>query len=1165
MAGLRRSALWLAVVGIGLVAATNSRAANQEWPVKRGPSHEPVPYKYDHAAWKNVPHQFLDDYVACTLYSATNYLIEPDGTVETIVHEVTRLNGRKGIDKLGEYKNISFDPAYEQLVLNEARVIKANGTIEPIEPRHAQLRDISTDYQVYDHEKQLIISFPDLEVGDTIEVKWTVRGKNPEFAGQFFGHYTFGDDHYPVVQDHVLVRAPKAVDLKYATVGGKLDPEIQRDADKSTYLWKTTNRSPLPQDDDIPPKDTLRLEVSFSTFSSWDEVAKWKKELRKDCWVCDQELSKLVKNITKDLKTPLEKARALTLWVRQNIRYVSVGETHAYTPLTPATVLAGRYGDCKDQSQMLAVMLREAGVPVSLVTLGTRGDGQVLEDVPSPWGTHAILLVTIDGVDHWVDTTVSLAGWDFLPRDDRDRSCYLFDDKGIRMSRTPPMTARDHRTEQVTRVTVRPDGSSLCERTVTYSGGAALSQRDTWVEVPPGERRRLMTAELQDANSKTRLVELAVDEKKLMTFDDPVTARMKFEIPGHFTGDPTREGSVTDSKVWSRLLSYNLDYDRTVPLELWSPFESHHHYIVHLPPMYRLDSPPEDFSTSSKWGTFKVKVTAKTDEPHKLELDFDTRIDETTVMPDDFDEFRKFHDDVNKHYRVWLELKESHDIKDAPALEIWQATNPADSTSAAALAEIYLHNDRKADARRVIDAALVRKPEEAELWELKVRAADTLADEEQCYRKLTELFPQEQKYLVSFGSILVQRARYDEAQKVLKQAASKGAPTLRAQALYYLAQSAFKQDQPAEALGHLEAAEEADAESTSKAPVLRFKAHLLEKVGKNAEAAATYREVLKQEADSTDALAALVRLLLPGKDRQETLTYLRRYTLAVGEDPEGLVQAAEFHLRLDRYEDAFDLAEQAAEKKFDGRSQAVMGLVYLQRGNTAKAIFHLERAPVEAAVAQGLLQSYIRADRLRDAEDLLPKIEKVEHPTARLLQTTLDVAELVKRRNDLLHDINPQEKFDLWRNAISHYVCAERGVVEGQPADKIEPMLNEVFSEGIDFGLARSLRGLLYLERGRLQAAFQDSDKAVSLNPKDARGYLVRGRVRLERAAAGALSDLEKAVQLTQNKDGVMLHWYAAALWQGNQAQKALAAQREAVKLRPDDKLIQEQLKMLGG
>ena len=220
--------------------------------------------------------------------------------------------------------------------------------------------------------------------------------------------------------------------------------------------------------------------------------------------------------VTKGCADETAKARALTYWLRRNIRYVADGEGHDYTPHPPANVFANRFGDCKDTSQLLAVMLRDAGLKVELATLGVYDDGQVLEEVPSPWGTHAILLVTINGLPHWIDTTSSLAGWDFLPRDDRDRLCYVVDDKGaIRLVRTPPMTLDDNRFDQTTHVHVGIDGSSRCAREVVTHGTAAMGQRDTFLEVPAGERRRQVTSELLDSNSRTRLVRLTFDEAAL--------------------------------------------------------------------------------------------------------------------------------------------------------------------------------------------------------------------------------------------------------------------------------------------------------------------------------------------------------------------------------------------------------------------------------------------------------------------------------------------------------------------------------------------------------------------------------------------------------------------------------------------------------------------------
>src|SRR5262249_10227769 len=198
----------------------------------------------------------------------------------------------------------------------------------------------------------------------------------------------------------------------------------------------------------------------------------------------------------------------------------------------------------------------EAGVPVALATLGALDDGQVLPELPSPWGTHAILLVTIDGKEHWIDTTVSLGAWDYLPRDDRGRQVYVIDEKGLRLLRTPAASPELNRIVQMTQVSIGADGSSRQDRSLVCYGAAALSRRDDWMEVPAGERRRLMTTELQDSNSRARLCQLAIDEAALQDFDRPVSARVVFEIRGHFSGESDREGNLADSTVWGKLLSY---------------------------------------------------------------------------------------------------------------------------------------------------------------------------------------------------------------------------------------------------------------------------------------------------------------------------------------------------------------------------------------------------------------------------------------------------------------------------------------------------------------------------------------------------------------------------------------------------------------------------------
>src|SRR5262249_30715966 len=147
---------------------------------------------------------------------------------------------------------------------------------------------------------------------------------------------------------------------------------------------------------------------------------------------------------------------------------------------------------------------------------------------------------------------------------------------------------------------------------------------------------------------------------------------------------------------------------------------------------------------------------------------------------------------------------------------------------------------------------------------------------------------------------------------------------------------------------HLDEAGRADSDAVATSTAFMLRAQAEEKRGELKEAMLAYLQVLKLEPDSEDALAALVRLSFAAGDKGETLDYLRRYTVAVGHDAEGLAQAAEWHLQLDRFEDAFDLASRSRDQKFSARAQRVLGLIYLHREDYLKAAAHLEKADLDS-------------------------------------------------------------------------------------------------------------------------------------------------------------------------------------------------------------------------
>src|SRR5262249_25347593 len=153
---------------------------------------------------------------------------------------------------------------------------------------------------------------------------------------------------------------------------------------------------------------------------------------------------------------------------------------------------------------------------------------------------------------------------------------------------------------------------------------------------------------------------------------------------------------------------------------------------IELPLAYRFDGLPRDQTVKSKWGFFELRVKSDAKEPRRLELTFHTRLEKVLVEKPDFAAFQKFHDDVSKHWRVWLTLKATQDLADAPALEVLTTlTKGADRHSATILAKLYLHHNRATDARRIVQLARSHHPSDATLLDLAVQCASGAQEDEE--------------------------------------------------------------------------------------------------------------------------------------------------------------------------------------------------------------------------------------------------------------------------------------------------------------------------------------------------------------------------------------------------------------------------------------------------
>ncbi|MFO0926817.1 MAG: tetratricopeptide repeat protein [Gemmataceae bacterium] len=343
-----------------------------------------------------------------------------------------------------------------------------------------------------------------------------------------------------------------------------------------------------------------------------------------------------------------------------------------------------------------------------------------------------------------------------------------------------------------------------------------------------------------------------------------------------------------------------------------------------------------------------------------------------------------------------------------------------------------------------------------------------------------------------------------------------------------------------------------------------LRGQVLEELKRPADAVTVYRKALERDRTSQDVLLSLVRLCLASGDELAALDYLRRFTLQVDRDVNGLLLAAETYLVMKRHDEAAELARRARDIGFHEKAQRILGLVALARNDYPAAVRHLQRADPDDVVLTGWIEAQLRAGQLGDLERTIDRARRVTMPSARLRQVVEKGQAALARKKKLRAGVRVEPgKEEAVTRAAEAVACAELAMAEHLPADVVATLLQPALAFDALRGPALAVRARLALERGHLTAALADAERAIALGADGATAYLVRGRVRLERAQPAAVADLERAATLTGRKDAEVLAFLADALHLAGRTAEAVRTLKEATTLRPKDGALAEKLRAL--
>ncbi|HEV6966729.1 DUF3857 domain-containing protein [Roseateles sp.] len=307
---------------------------------------------------------------------------------------------------------ISFNPAYQQLVIHAAAVLRDGQRQDRLKAARVELmrREQQLERQMIDGVRTALVVLSDVRVGDVVEIAYTVEGENPIFEGRFASLLHVASDD-PIDRLHLRIEGPPERPLQVRGVATDLQPERFTEGGLQVLRVLREHVAPVPDETSTPPWFKVFPALHVSEYAGWPEVDRWARQLFAP-EPLQPAVAEQVAAIRARAATPEQQVAEALRFVQDEIRYfsVSLGES-SHRPKPASQTLADRLGDCKDKVMLLNALLAGLGIdarPTLVSTLRNRGLRNFLpaHDVFD----HVISRVRLGGAVYFLDPTLNGQG-----------------------------------------------------------------------------------------------------------------------------------------------------------------------------------------------------------------------------------------------------------------------------------------------------------------------------------------------------------------------------------------------------------------------------------------------------------------------------------------------------------------------------------------------------------------------------------------------------------------------------------------------------------------------------------------------------------------------------------------------------------------------------------
>lgn len=501
----------------------------------------------------------------------------------------------------------SFEADTETVQLRGAKIYRKSGAVdEAIESGEGPTDNPSV--AMYSSARAFYVHFPRLDPGDVVELQYRVEDVTARNAfADYFGEVVYMQGTDPIARSEYVLITPKSRQFYFnkPNVGAlsQLTQKVEEKGDQKIWHFLAENVAPLEIEPMMPPLAESLGHVHVSTYKSWDDMGRWYWGLVKDQFSADDEVRRRVAEITKGATDEKAKIRAVYDFVVQKTRYVALEfGIHGFKPYRCAQIFARGFGDCKDKATLIVTMLKELGIPATIVVLrtGMRGDFETEPASLAPFD-HAIAYVP--SIDTYLDGTAEWTGSTELPAMDRGALALQINEGKPKLVHLPVPPATESVGSKRIEATVGTDGSAQIDWKVDIAGSSAGAWR-TRFHAKATQKTRVQ----EDLSSELPGIEIKeVSSNDLEDIEQKVQLKAKGKAPSYARKDGESWTVAVGAKehmvrAWAPLSSRRRD------MRIQALSTQENETIVRLPQGAKVVGPPRAAEGKSPFGTYKVEV-----------------------------------------------------------------------------------------------------------------------------------------------------------------------------------------------------------------------------------------------------------------------------------------------------------------------------------------------------------------------------------------------------------------------------------------------------------------------------------------------------------------------------------------------------------------------------